>query len=81
MADDETSILILQDGQLCQWEGCFNYAVTIACGRSGFSRDGAQEGHPDPGFYCYAHANKVVDEQAPEYGADCPNCGCEFGIN
>ena len=55
---------------VCQFEDCEQPAKAIACGRNR---------HPNPGCYCEAHANAVVDEDDPEYGTRCPNCGCLFG--
>ena len=25
---------------------------------------------------CYEHAERIVDEDSPEYHENCPNCGC-----
>ena len=30
---------------------------------------------------CWEHAQRVVDEGAPEYHETCPNCGCLIPVN
>ena len=62
----------------CAFEDCDQPATVVACGRKRWDKD---EGHPHAACYCRTHANEVVDEGSPEYSADCPNCGCEFGVN
>ena len=34
-----------------------------------------------PKMYCEYHAELVVNLTGPEYVANCPACGCRFGIN
>ena len=62
----------------CQWEGCYETATHIACGRWTCTGNG---GHQIPGCYCKAHAQAVADEAYPEYTEECPNCGCKFGVH
>lgn len=62
----------------CQYEDCEEPATYIASGRKRYGED---NGHPNPGVYCDAHANVVEDEGNPEYRDTCPNCGCRFGVN
>lgn len=62
----------------CEWDGCHETATHIACGRWTYIGNG---GHQIPGCYCEAHAQAVAEECNPECTAECPNCGCRFGIN
>jgi hypothetical protein len=34
----------------------------------------------ETGAYCKEHAKEIANECQPEYEADCPNCGCKFGV-
>jgi hypothetical protein len=63
----------------CAFENCEAPATELACGRKGFFDRG--DSHPVPAHYCATHAKVVVGEQSPEYDAECPNCGCTFGVN
>lgn len=58
----------------CAYEDCEKEATDLACGRG-------ERGHPKPKMYCHAHADKVSDEECPEYIVICPNCNCQFGVN
>jgi hypothetical protein len=55
----------------CQYEECTEPATHIAYG-------GVR--HP-LGVYCEPHAESVQHEDDPEYGVECPNCDCRFGVN
>ena len=63
---------VLRKGQKCEYEDCNKPAVFLAKGRTE---------HPSVGVYCTVHSMMVADEDWPEYTADCPNCGCGFGVN
>ena len=56
----------------CSYEGCYEPAEFIACGRTK---------HRMPAYFCNEHAEDVTDEDNPEYHDTCPNCGCRFGVN
>ena len=30
---------------------------------------------------CNEHRSGILHADSPEYLVDCPNCGCEFGVN
>jgi hypothetical protein len=62
----------------CEFDGCGEPATDLAKGRRHFS---GNPGHPRVGNYCTKHADVVADEGDPEYVVDCPNCGCQFGVN
>jgi hypothetical protein len=74
---DGAAGVLQPDGKACQYDGCGLAATHVAAGRQFGRPDG---GHPGPGCYCAAHAERVADEGAPEYGECCPNCGCLFGV-
>jgi hypothetical protein len=59
--------------QICAWPDCKEPATALAVGRN--------EGHREVKKYCDKHAKAIALEQTPEYVADCPHCGCVFGIN
>lgn len=61
----------LRKGQKCEYKGCDRDAEYIA-----YSRYLRQVG-----VYCDWHTTRVTDEDSPEYEVDCPNCGCNFGVN
>jgi hypothetical protein len=61
---------------ICEYEGCDRDATAIASGRERY--DG--KGHWAPGKFCDTHARLVEDEGRPECSAECPNCGCRFGV-
>lgn len=55
----------------CQWDHCDQPATQVAYGRR----------RREIGVYCEAHADRVIDQDMPEYTVSCPNCGCGFGVN
>ncbi len=62
----------------CEYEGCSEYADSLAVGRKGWVDSPA---HPGVASYCTPHADMVAEEGSPEYVQDCPNCSCRFGVN
>lgn len=52
-------------------EKCGNPSTTIASKKNG----------RDLGCYCDECASEIVYDDSPEYRADCPLCGCMFGVN
>jgi len=56
---------------ICAFIDCDKKSVSLACGRE----------HDEPMWYCEEHTKEIVDEGRPEYIKDCPNCGCQFGVN
>jgi len=57
--------------QECENEKCNNKQICVV-----FSR------HKDELMaVCEKCSEKIVEERAPEYVVDCPNCGCWFGVN
>ena len=67
---------------ICAWKGCTEPATLIACGRTNWSDEtNRSKGHPIPACYCKDHAFTVSEEGNPEYGNECPNCGCLHGVN
>lgn len=30
---------------------------------------------------CQSHIDEICDYGSPEYVENCPNCGCNFGVN
>ena len=65
-------IVVLEDGDKCQFEGCRKKATHIASGRNKY---------PGVKLYCGTHAYIVADDDNPEYIDCCPNCHCYFGTN
>lgn len=65
-------IIEIPKNAICTFQDCDKPATAIACGRSDYQK---------PNVFCEEHAYEVADEQYPEYHDNCPNCGCEFGIN
>lgn len=61
----------LRKGQKCQYKDCEEVALWLAYSRH----------EKKVGAYCDFHYYQVLDEDYPEYGVDCPNCGCGFGVN
>ena len=55
---------------MCAKEGCSDYADVWAVGRDRKARK-----------YCEQHAEEISTEDRPEYVAECPKCGCLFGVN
>lgn len=62
----------------CSYDGCEFTATTIACGDS--DHDMSTK-HPGVALYCDIHAHEVANSSRSEFIADCPNCGCMFGVN
>ena len=71
---------MLRKGQKCEWRGCEEDAVVLACGRKDYW-DSGEYRHPKVGVYCMDHSLTVEKEGYPEYTVECPNCGCGFGVN
>jgi len=55
----------------CEQVGCENEAISLVYSRS--SKVVLR--------LCDGCGDLVKEQGAPEYGVDCPNCGCEFGVN
>lgn len=70
-------IIILEAGDVCQYENCEEPATAIACGRE---LPIGLVGHPEPNVYCSKHAREVVEEDAPVIYECCPNCACKFSV-
>ena len=66
----------------CQYKDCDKPATIIATGQRSYNKDEPlKKGQYGIGCYCADHASEVADYNCPEYHANCPNCGCLFGVN
>lgn len=64
----------LDEGQIfkCEKDKCLNEATRIVYVRSEVY---------DVIFLCDKHTEEIQNDERPEYWENCPNCGCEYGVN
>jgi hypothetical protein len=72
--------MITQIRGKCRQAGCTLPGTRIARGRARDPAYSPDPGHPAVACYCELHAWEVAREGDPEYRAECPNCGCVFGV-
>lgn len=56
-------------GQKCNAPDCTAEGTVITEGPTGIA------------VYCEQHSDHIMGRRNPEYVANCPNCGCVFGVN
>lgn len=76
-------IRITQMTKTCQFKGCAKKATIIAATRQEYYFHDKQEEVENLllGCYCREHAVEIQCSSSPEYTTECPNCGCQMGVN
>lgn len=64
-------VVKLESDSKCEWPRCKEAGEVVAYG----------DDFEQIWLLCRCHANLVLNAPGPEYVVDCPNCGCEFGVN